>query len=94
MDRSNAKAGPSVHPEEDFGPAHYRNISAYPAANNPTQLIKKQVIGFHLKYHIPRGVYHMYMPQPHDRMYHIPVVPEGYGGGIVGILKAPFKCRF
>lgn len=77
-----------------FGPAHFRNISAYPAANNPTQLTRKQIHEFNSEYHIPRGVYYLYMPQSHDRIYHMPVVPEGYDGRAIGISESAFKCGF
>lgn len=94
MDHSNAEAGLSVRPDEGFRPAYYRNISSYPAANNPKQLSEKCLYKFHSEYHIPRGVYYLYMPKPTDRVYHIPVVPNGFDRGAIGISKCAFKCGF
>lgn len=94
MDQSNAEAGPSMHPEENFGPAHFHDIAAYPAANNPTQLTKDQIKDLYSEYHIHRGLYHLYKPEASDCIYHIPPEPEACGDGAIGISEAAFKCRF
>lgn len=93
MDRSDDEVGPS-NELIPYGLMHYRDVALYPAANNPTHLKKKDIEGFHSEYHIPRGVYRLYMPEPTDRIYHTPPVPASHGDIAIGISESAFKCGF
>lgn len=93
MDRSDNEAGPSTE-LIPYGPMHYRDIALYPTANNPTHLKKKDIEGFYSEYHIPHGVYRLYMPEPTDRIYHTPPVPASYDDMAIDISESAFKCGF
>lgn len=83
-----------VDPSEPLSPNHFRNISSFLAANNPTQLTKKLIKEFYSEYHIPKRVYHLYQPRENDRIYHTPTILSSFGGCAIGISEAAFICRF
>lgn len=57
--------------------------------SNPKELEK-----FYSAYHIPRGVYHLYIPQHSDRIFHTPPVSAASGDMAIGISELAFKCGF
>lgn len=78
--RSNQEEGPSTGPLEPLGPRHFRNISSFPAANNPTQLTKQHIQELYANYHVPMegGGYHLYMPKTDDRIYHTSAIASSF----------------
>lgn len=93
-DLSPLEVGPSAGSSVPMGPNHFRSISFFPAANNPSQLTKTRMKEFYSNYYIPRGVYHIYKSKEDDRIYRMPYILESFGGSPAGLSETAFKCGF